>query len=500
MQHLNATLEGQRPPPLRLIIYGEGGTGKSKVIQTISAAFRQKRAYHLLQKTAYTGIAASLIDGQTMHSLCGMSIGKKGKISSEAKKRLQQTWACKKYLIIDECSMIGKTFLAKFANKVKNGRSGMDFDSDGWEDLNVVLCGDFHQFPPVALPPKENLYIPTEDNDNVVQRQVGRQIYEAFKMVVILKEQKRVHDEVWYHFLRRLRNGNVMLEDIAMLRSLILSPSNSINFNESPWRDAFLITPRHGVRIEWNKKAIQKSCEHERQQLFICPAKDRIGERTLSTQERIHVGTSRSSKGRKVLPSEIEIAVGMKVLVTYNLETELDITNGARGTITDIILDPRESYQDNQSPVFRLQYLPKYILVKLERTKISNLSQLGDNIIPIEPMTISMKLDGVEKSATGCVQRTQYPITGAYAFTDYRSQGQTISHSLVDIGPPPRGTLSLFNLYVALSRSPGRDHIRLLRDFKEETLLKKHDASLLEEDRRLECMNQHTKDNYLAMQ
>ena len=160
------------------------------------------------------------------------------------------------------------------------------------------------------------------------------------------------------------------------------------------------------------------------------------------------------------MADEIEIAIGMKVLVRYNLETELDITNGARGTITDVILDPRESCRD-QSPVCRLQYLPKYILVRLERTKISHLSQLDDNVIPIEPMTISMELEKDEKSTCRSIQRTQYPITGSYAFTDYRSQGQTISHALVDIGPPPHGTLSLFNLYVTLSRSPGRDHIRL---------------------------------------
>lgn len=94
-------------------------------------------------------------------------------------------------------------------------------------------------------------------------------------------------------------------------------------------------------------------------------------------------------------------------------------------------------------------------------------------------MTISMELEKDEKSTCRSIQRTQYPITGSYAFTDYRSQGQTISHALVDIGPPPHGTLSLFNLYVALSRSPGRDHIRLLRDFKDEMLLKKHDTALL---------------------
>ncbi|KAJ7770381.1 hypothetical protein B0H14DRAFT_2383013, partial [Mycena olivaceomarginata] len=47
----------------------------------------------------------------------------------------------------------------------------------------------------------------------------------------------------------------------------------------------------------------------------------------------------------------------------------------------------------------------------------------------------------------------------AYAFTDYRSQGQTIPYVLVDIASPPTGKLSLFNLYVALSRSSGRETI-----------------------------------------
>lgn len=48
MERLNATVDGKQPPGLRMMISGEGGTGKSKVIQTISAAFRQKGAYHLL--------------------------------------------------------------------------------------------------------------------------------------------------------------------------------------------------------------------------------------------------------------------------------------------------------------------------------------------------------------------------------------------------------------------------------------------------------------------
>ncbi|EIM82415.1 uncharacterized protein STEHIDRAFT_64972 [Stereum hirsutum FP-91666 SS1] len=48
-------------------------------------------------------------------------------------------------------------------------------------------------------------------------------------------------------------------------------------------------------------------------------------------------------------------------------------------------------------------------------------------------------------------------MSSAYAFTDYRAQGQTIPYVLIDIAQPPSNGLSLFNLYVALSRSSEED-------------------------------------------
>jgi nitrogenase subunit NifH len=38
-----------------MIIYGEGGSGKSKVIQTVTEAFVQKASKYILVKSAYTG-------------------------------------------------------------------------------------------------------------------------------------------------------------------------------------------------------------------------------------------------------------------------------------------------------------------------------------------------------------------------------------------------------------------------------------------------------------
>ncbi|THU78169.1 hypothetical protein K435DRAFT_567553, partial [Dendrothele bispora CBS 962.96] len=55
------------PPPLRMILYGEGGTGKSKVIQTVTEVFKARGVSDWLIKSAYTGVAASLIDGKTTH-------------------------------------------------------------------------------------------------------------------------------------------------------------------------------------------------------------------------------------------------------------------------------------------------------------------------------------------------------------------------------------------------------------------------------------------------
>ncbi|KAJ8589090.1 hypothetical protein M405DRAFT_792072, partial [Rhizopogon salebrosus TDB-379] len=68
--HLSQLLAGENPSPLRMRIEGEGGTGKSRVIQTVTELFRWNAITHILRKAAYTGIAASLIEGQTIHSLC----------------------------------------------------------------------------------------------------------------------------------------------------------------------------------------------------------------------------------------------------------------------------------------------------------------------------------------------------------------------------------------------------------------------------------------------
>ena len=492
--HLEQTLKGADPPPLRMVLYGEGGTGKSRVIQTVAKAFNARGSGHMLVKAAYTGVAASLIDGKTTHAIAGISLNSKGQIKGEAKKKLQEFWREVRYLIIDEFSMLSRTFLATLSRNIGIGIEGAPYAREGhsFGGLNVILCGDLHQFPPVACAKSEALYHPVVLAKDSDEAKIGRRIYEEFSTVVILHEQMRVADQIWRNFLVRLRYGNVQRSDLTMLRNLLLQNS-PINPSSPPWADASLITPRHAVRTHWNEASLRKACSESCQRLLVCYAEDTFKDRPLSLRERYALAQRGSGDGRrkhKDLPEKIELAIGMKVMVTSNIATDLDITNGARGTVVDIILDPEEPPLGGGA-ILTLKHLPQCVLVKLNRTRAARLDGLEEGVIPIFPARSSMQIVMDRKAKT--VTRLQYPITAAYCFTDYRSQGQTIPHVIVDIASPPSGKLSLFNLYVALSRSSGRESIRLLREFDDEIFLESHEPELVLEDERLDELDNTTK-------
>lgn len=211
---------------------------------------------------------------------------------------------------------------------------------------------------------------------------------------------------------------------------------------------------------------------------------------------QVNGGRDRGRRRKGTLPDSVEICVGMKVMVTQNVETDLDITNGARRTVVDFLLHPQEPTLTVEEGVVHLKHMPPYILVQLSRTRTSQLPGLQVAVIPVEPVCKTYSIRYTSTTGVHLMRRVrcqQYPMTCAYAFTDYRSQGQTISHVVVDIARPPSGGLNLFNLYVALSRSSGRETIRLLRDFDKKLFLCNHSSDLLAEDDRLLHLDGQTR-------
>ncbi|KAI5824427.1 hypothetical protein K523DRAFT_356856 [Schizophyllum commune Tattone D] len=261
--------------------------------------------------------------------------------------------------------------------------------------INVVIVGDTHQFPLVGGSAANRLYYPVSPTDTALMYE-GRQIYESFRPVVILREQMRVREAVWLSFPKRPRQGRVPPSDLEMLSTLVLSnpACPPTDFAQKPWKDASLVTLRHAVRDEWNDAAVRQHCGLAEAQLFVCSAEDRANHRPLSLSERMWmVQRKKNGRTKKDLPETLALAIDAKVLVARNLATDLEVTNGARGVIVDIVLDPDEPDTPSGS-VVHLKYLPQYVLVKLDRTQAGKLEGLEEGVIPITPIELSRQIAG----------------------------------------------------------------------------------------------------------
>ena len=144
--------------------------------------------------------------------------------------------------------------------------------------LNVILVGDFHQFPPVVSQRMVPLYWPADARHDSEDETLDRKIFEQFMTVIQLKEQIQVQDPEWHNVLQHVHYGNCHQQHIDMIKKLIITNPDcpSTDYNTPPWTNAKLVTPRHAVQTLWNSVAIKKHCMKTRHCMYICPAEDTI--------------------------------------------------------------------------------------------------------------------------------------------------------------------------------------------------------------------------------
>src|SRR3989338_6246668 len=124
------------------------GSGKTYLLNKYISYLKENNVS--VAVTASTGIAATHLQGTTIHSWSG--IGVKDKVTPHdlekllTKDRIKRNYKKTKVLIIDEISMLHKHQLdmvdtiARYILNCDNAFGGMQ----------VVLCGDFFQLPPIS--------------------------------------------------------------------------------------------------------------------------------------------------------------------------------------------------------------------------------------------------------------------------------------------------------------------------------------------------------------
>ena len=424
--HVHSHVKGLTPPQCLLVVHGQGGTGKTAVLNAIADTFEDFGVSALLAKTAMSGVAASIVRGCTLHSWAGLPV----KLpptnkwvthpSKEMARRRKTNMSSILWLTVDEMSMLTAlqlSWLSQVTSILCTGIFSVK-PSVPFGGVSVILLGDMHQFPPIANMNKE-LY---NSSPSDYTSSLGRTLFEQFDTVIRLEEQMRIHDPVWEDILTRTHTGDCNSDDLAAIDRLVLGHDDCVtpDFLSPPWNDCVLVTSQNAVQMLWNEQMLKAHCTQTGYTRYIIHASDFARNGELTTADRLAIAQLKLDQTNR-LPHKIEIAVGMKIMVLTNVVPSAGVANGSRGSITDIILDPRETFDASPVQYRRLLYPPSVILFAPLYPSHACFQNLPPGVVPLFPLTKTFKM----KSGRS-IQQTQYSLTPAYAFTDYKSQGQML--------------------------------------------------------------------------
>ncbi|KAM4061901.1 PIF1-like helicase [Hirsutella rhossiliensis] len=285
---------------LCLFIGGEGGTGKSRVIEALVELLARRDLSSRLLVTATSGTAAARINGITLHSACGLT----GERFVDGRSRMD--WQEKEVLVIDEVSMLGaRTLHAANEQLCRLRGSARDF---GGIPV-VILCGDFHQFRPVQ---ERSILLPSAavawDEDG------------AFAA-----EQRRQHDKA-HALWRRFTTDR---SDLELLNSRCYRPGRRI-----PWETGLtVVTPLNRNRWNLNLEAALAFRERRRTaaRVFLSEHKWRDG---VPTEEEAVLMLGQGDDSATPVPAVFLFVPGMPVVVNQNTHQGLKLVNGAGVKIT----------------------------------------------------------------------------------------------------------------------------------------------------------------------
>ncbi len=200
---------------------GAAGSGKTYLLNTFIRHLKDERTY--VAVTASTGIAATHLEGTTIHSWAGIGLLRaatdKQILAILDKKRIGQRLRKAEVLVIDEISMLDADRLDLVDKVARAARA----NSEPFGGMQVVLCGDFFQLPPVARYDEEP---PRAAHQSEAWQNLDLR-------VCYLHEQHRQGDGEYLRVLNAIRDAEVdetVVEHLRRCRTTELPAGLSIRF------------------------------------------------------------------------------------------------------------------------------------------------------------------------------------------------------------------------------------------------------------------------------
>jgi energy-coupling factor transporter ATP-binding protein EcfA2 len=228
-QNIIIARKGKIPYPRApyLMVHGGAGSGKSTLINVIS-----QYIHHMLMKdgddpdcpyvilSAYTGAAASNIEGQTLHTLFSFNFGA-GFMSLSDKMRDEKRSLYKnlKMVIIDEISLVDSDMFYKIDLRLREiTQMGVPLGN-----IAILVLGDLMQMCPISgryifLNPRNEQFLLTSEMDP---------LWKKFNCINLEINHRQGEDKEYADMLNRIRIGEQTTEDIEKLKERVRSENHA---------------------------------------------------------------------------------------------------------------------------------------------------------------------------------------------------------------------------------------------------------------------------------
>ncbi|MCO6557856.1 MAG: AAA family ATPase [Bifidobacterium sp.] len=410
-------------------ITGAPGAGKTYVLNEFIRAARARGAS--VAVTASTGIAATHINGQTIHSWSGIGISQVmtpallKRIRSRRKRKIEAA----DILVIDEVSMLP----AWLFDMVDDVCRALRHSPESFGGLQVVLSGDFFQLPPVKKSFRRDDMAPSpeflmsrqhyvdagKDADGFVTESL---VWDELNPVVCyLTEQHRQDDGQLLTVLTDIREGSVTQEDHDVL-------ADRLGKAPAPGEVAVHLFPVNKQADTLND--LRLSQIHDETHDYVAES---AGPADLVKR----------LKKNMLAPEKLELKTGAAVMALRN-DADHQYVNGSIGKVEGFVSEAKGGWP----------------IVAFENGNTVTMKLASWDMMDGEAVLASVK---------------QVPLRCAWAITIHKSQGMTLDRAVMNL----RRTFAPGMGYVALSRVENLDGL-YLDDISERAFMVSPDAVLLD--------------------
>jgi hypothetical protein len=314
--------------------------------------------------------------------------------------------------------------------------------------ISVLVLGDFKQLQPVT---GQWIFAKSVTGYRALQPYETNALWDMFEILELVQFMRQANDLDFAIALETIgKDGLIALneEQVKMFDARIVSDKDNPKLDLFPVEIIFAFHTNESVEQHNRQKVKYMKQSDAANQLFLNRAEHLIiadsdkarAEANHNMQFIDNVPASKSNN----LPKELELKVGLKYVITRNIDIRDYLVNGTMGTLKHIIFDKDNKYAEvlfldyGDDKVGNMQR-DKY------KSKFENNSKVRANWTPMYRESIALRMS---KGSTWKIERKQFQLLLCEGQTIHKCQGQTYDGLGLNIGQP----LTTAMLYVALSR------------------------------------------------